>query len=92
MDCETPIQPLFHLMVWTAVLVTGALHLTESSALSKDRALYEPFTRVSVTTPTRSSFTRAPRVKGFESNLKNFFYKPLGHFELQVIHTKKGLG
>jgi hypothetical protein len=76
----------FPLVVWILCLSLGALHHTESSALS-GRAPPEPFTQpavafaqtmASTTTPVPSRHSPWARVEGFGSNVKNFFYEPLG--------------
>lgn len=87
MDHE-PEKTGFPLVVWTVCVLLGALHFTESSALS-GRVLPEPFTRPSVVfaqakmgtmTPVSSRHSRGARVKRFESRLKNFFFEPLGQW------------
>jgi len=95
MDRDPENPSLFQIAVFSTCLFLGALHLTESSALS-GRALPEPFTRpmvalanakTSATTPVLSRHSHGTRVERFESRLKKFFYEPLGFIS---IH-KKGL-
>jgi hypothetical protein len=83
-----PQRLTFTILVWTLSLGLGALHLTESSALS-DGPATEPFTprppvlvaqaKSSPMTPGLSHSSRGARVKRFESRLKKFFYEPLGN-------------